>query len=266
MNSVKITILGSGTCVPSPRRSSPSVLIDTGEHKILFDMGPGTLRRLAEAGVDIGDISHLFFSHLHPDHTGELVNFLFASKYAGNVSKREKLAITAADGFMIFYEGLKKVYGRWIDLGEGIVDIHELRRYSPDFIRFDFGHVRTSPMQHTESSIGYRLTASDNTSIVYTGDTDYCENAVQLAMDADLLICEASFPDGMKVEGHLTPSLAGRIASEAGVKNLILTHFYPQCEGVDIKSQCRNSYQGMIICAEDLMLIETGKGYLNVMI
>ncbi len=76
-----VTILGSGTCVPSLKRSSCSVLVETGEKKLLFDIGPGTMRRLLEADTTIFDISYLFLSHFHPDHSGELVPFLFSTKY-----------------------------------------------------------------------------------------------------------------------------------------------------------------------------------------
>jgi len=164
---------------------------------------------------------------------------------------------------MDFYEKLKDVYGQWMELEEGIVDIFELSNSGPDFMRLGFLDIITFPVNHIESSIGYRITTPDKTSIVYTGDTDYCENAVRLAKDADLLICESAFPEEMKVDGHLTPSLAGRIASEAGVKNLVLTHFYPDCEGVDIEAQCRKTYGGRLVCAEDLMRIEIVDGHLK---
>ncbi len=265
IEAVKVTILGSGTCVPSLRRSSCSVLVETGEAKLLFDMGAGTMRRLLEAGVTIGEISHLFFSHLHPDHTGELAGFLFASKYPEGRRRRSRLKITAAEGFRGFYERLEKVYGQWIEMEEGIVDIFEVSNARPDFMQLDFSDISTAPMAHTESSIGYRLTMSDTTSIVYTGDTDYCKNAVRLAMNADLLICECALPDEMKVDGHLTPSLAGRIASEAQVRNLVLTHFYPECDGVDIEAQCRKAYDGRLVCAEDLMRIEIANGRLGLL-
>ena len=264
MESVKITILGSGTCVPSLKRSSCSVLVEISGAKLVFDMGAGTMGRLLESSVTIGEVTHIFFSHLHPDHTGELVSFLFSSKYPEGRRRRDRLNITAAAGFMAFYEGLRAVYGRWMDLEEGIINIVEMSNSGPDSMQLDFMSVETLPMAHIESSIGYRLTMQDNTSIVYTGDTDYCENAVRLAMNADLLICECALPDGLKADGHLTPSLAGRIASEAHVENLILTHFYPECDGVDIETQCRKAYDGRIVCAEDLMLIEITDG--NVMI
>ncbi len=263
METIKITILGSGTCVPSLSRSSCSVLMEIGGARLVFDMGTGTMRRLLESGVTIGEVSHIFFSHLHPDHTGELVNFLFASKYPEVCRRRDSVRITAAAGFMDFYEGLRDVYGQWMELEEGIVSIVEMSNSGPDSIQLDFAAVNTLPMSHIESSIGYRVTTPDNMSIVYTGDTAYCENAVRLAMDADLLICESAFPDELKVDGHLTPSLAGRIASEARVKNLVLTHFYPDCEGVDIEAQCRKTYSGRLVCAEDLMQIEIAGGCLR---
>ena len=72
--------------------------------------------------------------------------------------------------------------------------------------------------------------------MVYSGDTDYSEDLIRLAQGADLLICECSLPEEMKVEGHLVPSLAGRIASEAGCRKLLLVHLYPECEGRDIRA------------------------------
>ncbi|MBW2649381.1 MAG: MBL fold metallo-hydrolase, partial [Deltaproteobacteria bacterium] len=56
METAKITILGSGTCVPSLSRSSCSVLMEMGGAKLVFDMGTGTMRRLLESGVTIGEV------------------------------------------------------------------------------------------------------------------------------------------------------------------------------------------------------------------
>ena len=103
-SNITVTILGSGTCVPSLKRSSCSVLLEVGDSKLLFDSGPGTMRRLLEAGITIFDISFIFYSHLHPDHTGELVTFLFATKYPDGNSRTTSLTITAGRGFSAFYK------------------------------------------------------------------------------------------------------------------------------------------------------------------
>jgi ribonuclease BN (tRNA processing enzyme) len=68
-----------------------------------------------------------------------------------------------------------------------------------------------------------------------------------------LLICEAAMPDQLKVPGHLTPGLAGRIAQKANAQRLVLTHLYPACDEVDIVKQARKAYKGEIFPAEDLM-------------
>ena len=91
--------------------------------------------------------------------------------------------------------------------------------------------------------------------MVYSGDTDYCDNIVKLGREADVLILECSFPDERKTEGHLTPSLAGKIAREASCKKLLLTHFYPVFQGHDILAECRKEFSGEIILAEDGMKI-----------
>ena len=71
-----VTILGSGTCVPSLERSSCSVMMEVSGAKLLFDSGPGTMRRLLRTKTTIFDIDYIFYSHFHPDHTAELVPFL----------------------------------------------------------------------------------------------------------------------------------------------------------------------------------------------
>jgi ribonuclease BN (tRNA processing enzyme) len=112
------------------------------------------------------------------------------------------------------------------------------------------------PVAHNEESIAYRVDDLEGHSLVYSGDTDYTENLVALARHADLFICESALPDSMRAKGHLTPSLAGKMAAKAGVRKLILTHFYPECDRADIAAECRRTYDGPLVLAEDLMEIK----------
>ena len=249
---MKITILGSGTCVPSLKRSSCSVLIEIGKGLLLFDSGAGTMRRLLEAGVTIDRLSHIFYSHLHPDHTGELVTLLFASKYPNTYRRLKPFTIVAAEGFVNFYEKLKFAYGEWIELSPGLLRISELNTKGRDHLDCGLFDVDSLPMEHTDMSLAYRITGPNGKSVVYSGDTDFCDNLVTLAKGVDVLICESALPDEMKVPGHLTPSLAGRIATQAGVKKLVLSHFYPECDAVGVSEQCRKTYHGPLVLAEDL--------------
>ena len=253
---IAVTILGSGTCVPSLQRSSCAVMMEIGTIKLLFDSGPGTMRRMLEADTTIFEIAYLFYSHFHPDHTAELVPFLFATKYPDMERRQLPLTIMAGTGFTNFYGKLKAVYGSWIEIAPGMLHIQELDNQGPDARSFDGFSVDSVPVVHNDESIAYRITTPSGISVVYSGDTDYSEGLVDLARGADLLICESALPDESRVKGHLTPSLAGEIAVRAKVKKLVLTHFYPDCAGVDVAQQCRKTYSGPLVLAEDLMRIE----------
>lgn len=252
------TILGSGTCVPSLARSSCAVLATIGKTRILLDAGPGTMHRLLRAGTTIFDLSFIFISHLHPDHSGELVPLLFATKYPDGDRRQQPLALVAGKGFGRFFNGLRSVYGQWIELPAPLLSIREMDTDGPDQMQARGFHLATRPMTHSPESIGFRLSTPDGRSLVYSGDTDVTPELVRLAAHADLLICECALPDGEKVPGHLTPAQAGQMASQAGVKHLVLTHFYPACESVDMAAQCRRTYEGPLTLAHDLLSFEIG--------
>ncbi|MFO8084456.1 MAG: MBL fold metallo-hydrolase [Desulfobacterales bacterium] len=253
---LKITILGSGTCVPSLKRSSCSVLVETGSQKILMDAGPGTMRRLLESGNEIFDITYMIFSHFHPDHISELVPFIFANKYPNSARRKKPLTLIGGKGFINFFNGLKNVFGEWIELSPGLINILELDNKKHCTMNFHQFCLESIPVKHRPESIAIKIKSLQNYSIVYSGDTDFSENLISLASDANLLICESAVPDNQKVPGHLTPSLAGKIATQARVPFLVLTHFYPECDLVDIKKQCRNTYDGRLVLGEDLLFFE----------
>jgi len=249
----RAVVLGSGTAVPSLSRGAPGLLVTAGQAVILFDMGPGTMGRLLKAGVTVDRVTHVFLTHRHLDHSGELAAFLFARKYPGFDTASRTLTVGGGPGMREFMGGLFRLYGSSIEQKTGSVAILEFD--GPGWGSCTVGslEIRTLPLEHTESSVGFRLETAEHRSLVVTGDTAYCANAVRLAGKADILICEASTPDGQGIAGHLTPSEAGRIAREADVKRLVLTHFYPECDGADLAAQCRKAWPGPLTLAEDGM-------------
>jgi len=230
--------------------------METGGRKLLFDSGAGTMRQLLQADTHIAELSCLFYSHFHPDHTGELAPMLFAMKYPEWERREHHLTIIAGKGLKDFFRNLKSVYGPWIELEPATLDIVELDTHSFDTLAFDDFQVDSVPVEHNRESIAYKITSSGGKSAVYSGDTDYSENLIALAKDTDVLICECALPDDLKVSGHLTPSEAGKIAALSGTRKLVLTHFYPECDATDIEKECRKTYNGPLVLAEDLITIE----------
>lgn len=231
------------------------MLVESGGIQLLFDLGAGTMRRLLEAGRSIFNVEYVFFSHFHPDHTGELASFLFANKYPDESRRQKRLTLMGGSGFKAFFDGLKAVYGHWIDLGPDMLKIIELDLAVEKQVFFKNIQVQFEQMAHNQESLAYRVITAAGRVVVYSGDTDMNQNLVTISKNADVLICEAALPDELKAKGHLTPSLAGHIAAKAGVKRLVLTHLYPECDGVDIIAQCRKTYDGPLTLAADLMPI-----------
>lgn len=249
---LKITILGSGTCVPSLERSSCSVLVAWDGISILCDAGAGTMGRLLEAGQSIDEIDAIVLSHFHLDHAGEVASFLFSTKYP-EMRRKKKLTLVGGQGLNPWFEQLCRTFNHTIEMDEDFFECLELEAKGA----FRFGELTVSydTMAHKPESRGFRFETPDGFSAVYSGDTDVTDNLVNLAQGADILICESAMPDGQKLPNHLTPSLAGQMAQKAGVKKLVLTHFYPECEDADLITPCKREYSGPVVLAEDLMQI-----------
>lgn len=247
---IEVTILGSGTGIPSLKRGAPGLAIKLGNEMLLFDSGPGTLNRLLRANIDYRKIDYIFYTHFHPDHTAELVPFLFACKYHSEPRKKP-LKIIGPKGIGRLYSSLLEVYGEWITPRTYSVEVKEILNNPYKGKNWT---IYSQPLKHTNPSLGYRI-LKNNRSVVYSGDTDYCKEIIELGHNADLLILECSFPEKHYVKGHLIPSLAGKVGKESGCKRLLLTHIYPICDKYDILSECKKIFKGKINLAKDLMRI-----------
>jgi len=249
---MKITILGSGTSVPSLDRNSAGVLIQHAEQNNLFDFGYGNLRQLLNLGITYHDIDRIFFTHNHPDHMCDLIIFLFGSRYHEEPRTKD-LPIIAGPGFKKFFDGVMEAFKRWL-----VPATYKIEIIEQDEETCTYGGlcVTSKKVNHIEISRGYRVKDSSDVVVAISGDTDYCENMVELGKEADLMILECSFPEDMKCAGHLTPRLAGKLASKAACKNLCLTHFYPPCNLEEVRKICRAEYRGELFLAEDLMAFD----------
>lgn len=253
MPAMTLTILGSGTAVPSKRRAAPGYLLDVGGDRLVFDSGPGTLGRLLTLGVAHDEVSHLFYSHNHLDHCAELPAWLFTGRIPAS-ERTSPLWIGASAGFMEVLGSLRSLYGDWLDARSYCLGLLTLAPGST--ARGEDWSVEAFAVNHIESSLAYRLEGPGGRVFVYTGDTDVSEDLIPLCRDADLLLIEASTPDEDKLDGHLTPSEAGRIATRAGARKVVLTHFYPPCDEVDMLSQLRRTCSAEAVLAEDGIKME----------
>jgi ribonuclease BN (tRNA processing enzyme) len=246
---LEITVVGSGTVVPRLERRQSCVVVVAGGQTLFFDLGSGAVRGMLHSGLDPFAVDRIFFTHLHPDHTVDVVPLLFAINYGDPQKRSRPLHVTGPEPFLRFWRSVMEVWGDWMT-GDYAALVSELPSACRSSIDLAGCRLSWAPAKHRRESIAYRLDAEDG-AFVYTGDTEYSESVVELARGADTLLIECSFPDEAPVAGHLTPSGVARVASEANVRRVILTHIYPAVEGLDLVSEVGRGFDGEVILAED---------------
>ncbi|MCI0478352.1 MAG: MBL fold metallo-hydrolase, partial [Anaerolineales bacterium] len=245
---MQITILGAGTAIPTPEHSPAGVLVRVGVTPLLFDMGPGTIARLAAAGVSYRDLEYIFLTHLHSDHTLDLVTFLQANDSTPGWTRTRPVHLLGSRGVQTFYAQLMQVYPG-IAPQSYALDIREL---GAERVSFGAWTIETAMTGHTGSSVSYRVEA-EGKAIIYTGDAKDTPDLAHLARDADVFVCECAFPRGNPTTDHMTADAVGRVARAADAKRVVLTHLYPPAFEVDIAAQVRAEFAGEIILAVDGM-------------
>jgi ribonuclease BN (tRNA processing enzyme) len=217
---------------------------------MVFDLGSGAVRGMLRANLDPFEVDRIFFTHFHPDHTVDIVPLLFAIKYGAEEERTRPLAISGPEPFRDFWDSIMGAWGRWMR-GRYPTEIDELPRESASPLKLPGCTLRWAPAEHRPESIAYRLDGGDGGAFVYTGDTEYSEPVVELAQGAHTMLIECSFPNESPVAGHLTPDVVARMASEAGVGRVVLTHIYPAADGLDLVAEVGRGYGGEVVVAGD---------------
>ena len=249
--SFKVTVLGSGTIIPEPGRMAAGIFFDAHGIEGLIDCGPGVLQSLQSTGGDFRTLKRVFLSHYHPDHTLALPRLFSALKNCErkNVGIPE-ITVYGPKGLGRFIAGIEKVYpGITSGIEVKMVELEE-----GGTVGFEGTTVRYAPVFHGETNaLAFRV-ENGATSFTYTGDTGYSESLVEFATGTDLLISECSFSDSSSAEGHLTPSLAGALASKAGAGSILLVHIYPFTERKEIAGQVRAVCDVPVKIAEEILI------------
>ena len=242
-------MVGTGTVVPRLERRQSCVVVETGGETLVFDLGSGAVRGMLRSGLDPFAVDRVFFTHFHPDHTVDIVPLMFAFKYGAAKEREKPLALYGPEPFVEFFGKISGVWGEWM-LGDYPTEVKELPHECPSPLELPGGRLSWAPAEHRPESIAYRV-EGENGAFVYTGDTEYAASVVELARGAHTLLIECSFPDDSPVPSHLTPSGVARIASEAGVGRVVLTHVYPPAEKLDLVGEVGLGFSGELLVAGD---------------
>jgi ribonuclease Z len=266
---LRVTLLGTGSPSPSLLRHHPAALVEWGAGSSwLVDVGDGVVTQILSAGAKLGDLEHVAITHLHWDHVLGYPAFVWGSWSAG----RSRLRVIGPDGTADMHRRLVEDFYReqaeWaIALGFGragwddvdVVDVEPGWTDELDGCVVAAGRVVHPPM----SSLGYRFTYGGR-SLVISGDTARCDELVDLARGADVLVVDAcasappldATPARQALiarlhEFHASPQDCVDMAAAAGVAKVVLTHHLPEADATFDTSE----YEGEVLIGSDLDVI-----------
>lgn len=251
---MRLTTIGTGTAAPHPQRVAAAHLVEAGSVSLLLDCGAGAVQRMAWLGLRWQDITHVALTHFHADHVSDLVMLIMGWRWGQLPARSAPLTLYGPVGTGELLERLAALYGAWM-LAPGFP--LTVREIAPgELIRLpDDVTLSATPVPHTAESVAYSV-VQGATRIVYTGDTGYDEALADWATGCTLLLAECSLPDDMAIREHLTPRQVGAVAARAQAHRLVLTHFYPPVETVDILGEVAETYAGPVVLATDGFSIE----------
>lgn len=246
---MRLTTIGTGTAAPHPSRVAAAHLVETEDVRLLLDCGSGTVHRMAALGIEWSSITHVAITHFHADHIADLPMLLMGWRWGQLPARQEPVTLFGPIGTSALLERMASVYGAWM-LDPGFpLTIHELAPHDAIALTESVS-LSTHPVPHTLESVAYSV-SDGKARLVYTGDTGYDEELARWASGCDVLLAECSLPDPMAVREHLTPTQVGALASLAGTGRLVLTHFYPPVEMIDIIAEVAGRYAGPTVLATD---------------
>ena len=251
---MRLTFLGTGSAMPTGERHQSGVLLEAGGDRLLVDCGSGVLHRLAETDAGYEGVDTVLLTHHHIDHVSDLAPLLKAKWLAGTTS----LTLAGPPGTADLLDGLLSVHEYMQDRLEITV-----REVTPGSFELPGLEVDAMATRHSMPCHAYRMaTAGADTDsgddVTFSGDTEAIEDLAAFADGSAVLVHDFSFPDGVDVSNHPTPSSLGDALAGHEFGTVYLTHLYPHTRGKhrEMRDSLSDHYDGEIRFARDGLSVE----------
>ncbi len=268
----RVILLGTGNPNPEPQRMGPAVAVVSGDRVYIVDCGPGVVRRAAQAGLQMEQLTRAFVTHLHSDHTAGYPDLIFTPAVTG---RKEPFEVYGPPGLRAMTSHILKAWKQDMEIRlhglepsvpQGYVvkarDVKPGEIYRDAAVRVIAFRVRHGSWKH---AYGYRFEAKDKV-IVISGDTTYSEGLVAAAKGCDILVHEVysqkglarRTPDWQRYHAafHTSGADAGRIAAQVRPRKLVLYHQLPMGETPgEVLQEVREHFNGEVIYGNDLDVI-----------
>jgi ribonuclease BN (tRNA processing enzyme) len=237
---VELTVLGAHGTWPGPAGECSGYLVSSDGFHLWLDAGTGTFARLQEE-VGIDDVGAVLISHGHPDHYLDMIPAFYARHYGGLGTPG--LPLHSPTGFTDLCSLMVSENGR--DVMAQAYAFED--RKAGDTVEVGPFRVTSFEMTHIGVySLGFRIEA-DGVTLAYSGDTGPCQEAVELARDADLFLCEATYQNASQLAFfHMSAEQAARHAAAAGAGSLVLTHLVPGLDPSVSRAEASAVFDGAV--------------------
>jgi ribonuclease Z len=252
----KVIILGTSNAIPTVDSENTHMVLVGAERTVLIDSpGGSSILRLEQSGLSYNDLTDIIVTHFHPDHVSGIPLLLMDMWLMGRekplIIHGLRYTVDRIKGMMDFFN-----WSFWPNFFPVKFHTLPLKEQTPVFDCSDFS-IHSSPVKHFIPNIGLRINfKKSQKTLVYSCDTEPCEEVVRLSKGADILVHEATGDS----PGHSSAKQAGQIASKAGVSRLYLIH-YPTgsyAKG-NLVVQARTEFSGTITLAKDFMVLNFNK-------
>jgi ribonuclease BN (tRNA processing enzyme) len=261
---LNITVLGKSPSWQDAGGACSGYLIEEGDTTVLLDCGNGVFGKLRER-VDYTEVSAVVISHLHADHFLDLVPYAYALTFA---PRQQPVPVHRWPGTdhparprLVAPPGARDVFRRVVGAwgAEGLIeDAFELEEYAAeDEVAMGPLTVSFHPVPHFIDTFAVNI-ASGESKLTYSADTRPCDEIVDIARGADLLIIEATLPRPERTgdRGHLTPEEAGEHARRAGVERVVITHLSDELGEDWAREQATRGFGGPVEVAQEFAAYE----------
>ncbi|HEY3375755.1 MAG TPA: MBL fold metallo-hydrolase [Candidatus Aquicultor sp.] len=246
---MELILLGTSAAYPTVDRACSGFLVRNDATTILVDMGSGVTRNLMR-WVDPHRLNAIIISHLHQDHFTDIYPLYYYLAFSKALNL--PIDVYAPAGARDFIAKLLPRESRFDEVYR-FVALDDRREFS-------IGSLTCKSFAVKHSIPAYGLRIEGERTVAYSSDTDFDGVLYEIAENSDAFICEATKQADYEDVLHLTAAQAGQIAARAGVRNLILTHIWPEFDPAVSRRMAADEYEGSIIVAEDNMCISLDEG------
>ena len=244
--------LGTSGAIPSAGRDNTALAFYSPDDVVLVDCPGSPYQKILKAGLDPMKVSSLIVTHRHADHVYGLPSLAHNMGLAG---RRSTLHVYALAETMPLLHGFMQLFPLEAKMPYRI-ELHEVpAREGHEVLQAKGFRILSAPVVHGAPNIALRVEfdlPTERGVVVYSSDTSPCPSLVALARGADILIHEATFLHEetvrAKADGHTTGYQAGEVATQAGVKRLMLCHFVAGLHDRldELRREAQQAYRGPV--------------------